>query len=104
MDDRPINDSGRLLVQVGTTNRLTGWTTEPIDEQGREAKRKIVLTGKPPYRIAHTRARLTLTNPRIRRATRLDVHGYPAQDVPITRDGDQINVPLPADTLYLVLR
>jgi hypothetical protein len=104
LDDRPIGESGKLLVQVGTTNRLTGWTTTPLDEDGPEPKRKIVLTGKPPYRIEHTQARLTLANPGITRATRLDPHGYPTQDVAITRQGDRVTLTLPPNTLYLVLR
>ena len=104
LDDRPIAESARLLVQVGTTNRLTGWTTTPIDAAGPEPRRRIELTGKPPFQIAQTRVRLTLTNDNLTCATRLDPNGYAAEQVPITREDGRAVITLPPNTLYLMLR
>jgi len=111
MDDAPLSTSKQVLVQVGTTARLTGWETRPArfkaegggkgaDVDGEE----IVNTGSPPWQVAATRATVTLSNPYIRRATRLDPNGYAAADVPLNRTGDTVTVELPKDTMYLILR
>ena len=30
LDDKPLAESGRVLVQIGTEARPTGWKTEPV--------------------------------------------------------------------------
>jgi hypothetical protein len=111
MDDAPLATSKQILVQVGTTARLTGWETRAAtfkaEGGGRGAEvngEEIVNTGSPPWRVAATRATITLKNAGIRKATRLDPNGYAAQDVPVKRAGDVVTVELPKDTTYLVLR
>jgi hypothetical protein len=111
MDDAPLATSKQILVQVGTTARLTGWETRAAtfkaEGGGRGAEvngEEIVNTGSPPWRVAATRATITLKNAGIRKATRLDPNGYVAQDVPVKRAGDVVTVELPKDTMYLVLR
>jgi hypothetical protein len=106
MDGQPLARSGQILVQVGTTARLTGWEVKDaeftFEEQSVQGK-QIVNTGKPPWRIENTRVRLTVYNPTLTRATRLNVSGYPAEKVPVSRTGQAITVTLPTDTMYLVL-
>jgi len=102
MDDRPIAESRRLLVQVGTTNRLTGWTTTVI-EDGPEPKRRIELTGEPPYLVKDTDVRLSIGNGSLSKATRLDANGYAAEDVAVRREGGRATLTLPANTMYLVI-
>ena len=107
LDGEPLATSGRILVQVGTTARLTGWETRPVEFDFDKQKVKgehIVNTGKPPWRIAETRVRLTVRNARVAAATLLDVGGYAAGDVPVSREGDSISLDLPPNTMYLVLK
>jgi len=106
LDDQPLNRSARVLVQVGTTNRLTGWATRPvtIESDGRSIDgREIVATGKPPWQIEHTRASITLANPRLTRATLLDPSGYPDRAVPVNRADGNVSIDLPHETMYLIL-
>jgi len=107
MDDKPLNESEKVLVQVGTTARLTGWTTKPTKlEQGNRMvdAKEIVATGKPPWQIPHTQATVTLTNAHLTRATLLDPAGYPQREVDLRRSGRRVIVELPENTMYLVLQ
>jgi hypothetical protein len=40
----------------------------------------------------------------VSKATVLDAGGYPAQDVPVKREGGAVTVELPADAMYVVMR
>ena len=85
MDDQPLRASGKILVQVGTSSRLTGWKTKPAQFKG-DGKQmlqgyEIVATGLPPWRIVNTDVTLTLNNPKIKTATLLDTSGYPVKKV-----------------------
>jgi hypothetical protein len=111
MDDAPLANSRKLLVQVGTTARLTGWTTrkasfkaEGGDQSPTVEGEQIVSTGSPPWQIANTEVTVTLHNPTITKATLLDVNGYPAAEIPVTRDGDKRVVKLPPNALYVILQ
>jgi len=107
IDDQPIARSGKLLVQVGTTARLTGWTTRSTTLKTRDEKKdveEIVYTGKPPYRVADTTTTLTINNPALRKATLLDVDGYANKDVPLKRNGDAVTITLPPQTMYLIIQ
>jgi hypothetical protein len=106
MDGKPLSSSQRVLVQVGTTARLSGWKVKDadftFDKQTIHGK-QIVDTGKPPWRIVNSQVRLTIANPGLKRATRLDVSGYPAERVPLERAGMKATVTLPPNTMYLVM-
>lgn len=107
MDDTPLDTSKRILVQVGTTARLTGWETKPATfMNGTENVRgeQIVSTGAPPWLITNTKATIALKNPGLTHATLLDPSGYSAGGVPIQHaDGGSIVVQLPPQTMYLIL-
>lgn len=107
MDDKPLRESGKILVQVGTTARLTGWKTKPAQFKG-DGKQllqgfEIVATGLPPWRVVNTDVALTLANPKIKTATLLDTAGYPVKKVEGKNAEGTFTIQLPADTLYLVL-
>jgi hypothetical protein len=108
LDDEPLATSRKVLVQVGTTQRLTGWEERPIRKRTRSGTTvtgfEIADTGGPPWRIEKTRASVTLENERLTRATLLDIGGYPVRDVAVRRKNGRITVELPPETVYLVLR
>jgi hypothetical protein len=106
MDAKAVAESTRLLVQVGTICWPTGWQTKPTTykHKGREIQgRRIVSTGKMPYRFAATRVEISLANPNITKATRLDAMGFADGDVPIRRLDGKLSVKMPSDTLYMIL-
>lgn len=108
MDGRPIRTSTKLLVQVGTTVRTTGWqdrdATFEDDNKNPVRGRQIVDVGSPPWRVTDIDATVTVTNPSLETATLLDANGMPVRTVPVTREGATLDVKLPPDTMYLVLQ
>ncbi len=111
MDGKPLRESRKVLVQAGTTARLTGWRTRPaegggkpgVDGSGNEPLQEIVNVGQAPWRIANLDATITLNNPHLTRATLLDAGGYTAADVPVKMEGGQITLTLPRYTMWLIL-
>jgi hypothetical protein len=108
LDDKPIAASERLLVQVGTTERLGGWADRPLDFKSEDGKksfrgREIVSVGAPPWRIANAQVTVTVTNGRLAKATLLDAGGYAARPVDVERSGDKVTVRCPETTIWIVL-
>jgi hypothetical protein len=64
---------------------------------------KIIDTGDPPLRIDDTRVWLEVRNPKLAKATLLDVSGYKAVEVPCEQTGEAVQIALPPNTMYLVL-
>lgn len=106
LDDRPLSESKKVLVQIGTTARLTGWETLDAEfefEKMRIKGEQIVNTGKPPWRVADAEVTVTISNAGLSKAMKLDAGGYAAGEVAVRRDGKTMTVKLPRDTMDLVL-
>ncbi len=106
LDDLPIEESGQVLIQVVTVNRLTGYQTKPAtftvgkgDGAYRVDGEQIVRIGVPPFRIANTLVSLVVRNSRLTQATVLDINGYPSSNIEV----NQGRVQLPKDAVYVVL-
>jgi hypothetical protein len=109
MDEEPLATSRKILVQVGTSARPTGWKTRVAEFVGEDGKTKVqgfqvVATGAPPWRVVNTEVGLVVRNPALTKATLLDPAGYPVQDVQVTRADKDLSVRLPLNTMYLVLQ
>lgn len=107
MDDRPIKESGKLLVQVGTVARLSEWADrDAMVRQGNRSVpgKQIVATGKPPYQVKSTHATITIANPKLTRATLLNPSGYAEKKVAVQRSSGSLTVTLPRNTMYLMLQ
>lgn len=107
MDSQPLRESGKVLVQVGTSARLTGWKTKPAQFKG-DGKQvfqghEILATGLPPWRVVNTDMELTIANPKIKTATLLDTSGYAVKKVEGQSVEGKFTIRLPANTMYLVL-
>lgn len=106
LDGKDLASSGRILVQAGTTSRLTGFTVKDaiVKADDKEVPgEEVVSNGQPPWLVANTHATLTLANPHITKATALNPNLYPQSSVPVKRDGDTVIIELPKDSLYLIL-
>ncbi|HEY0009091.1 MAG TPA: hypothetical protein VGB55_10245, partial [Tepidisphaeraceae bacterium] len=67
LDDQPLSTSGKVLIQIGTTARPTGWKDEPanieVEVEGEKKTvpgRRVVAHGGAPWVIANTQLTLTL--------------------------------------------
>ena len=107
LDDAPIASSGKLLVQVGTVCRPTGWQVRPASFQADSTTidgYEIVRVGTSPWQVVKTDATITLRNAGLSRATLLDVNGNAVRDVPAQAAGGALTVTLPPEAMYVVLR
>jgi hypothetical protein len=108
LDDKPIRESERLLIQAGTLCRPTGWTVVPtrarIDGKQSDCFR-VLSVGEPPLQVENVEATLTIANPRLSKATLLDINGMATSTpVDVKQLQGKVTVRLPTHTIYLVLR
>jgi hypothetical protein len=106
LDKQPLNLSKRVLVQIGTTLRPTGWQEKPATRKIGEATvsgAEVVSIGSAPWQVQETSMQLSLANTNLKRARLLDANMMPIKDVPVKRAAGKLHVTLPPNTLYLAL-
>ncbi|MBU6229711.1 MAG: hypothetical protein KGQ93_08455, partial [Cyanobacteria bacterium REEB459] len=103
----PLPQSEKILVQVGTTARPTGWQQKPVewtDEQGNRQKGyEVVSYGAPPWQVANIDMALEFHHTAIRRAQALDMNGQALGDLPLQRRDQGFSLRLPPNAMYVVL-
>ena len=109
LDGRPIRESGKVLIQVGTVCRPTGWAAVPTRARINGKTERLL-----PYhfRRRNARSKWRTRRPRSRspmdvspRAVLLDVNGMATQTpVELKQAAGKATVVLPANTMYLVLQ
>jgi hypothetical protein len=107
LDDQPIKSSKKVLVQVGTVYRPTGFQARPATFEADKQEIKgwrILNVGEKPWRVANTDLTVTVGNAGLTKATLLDVNGNAAGDVPVKSEGGKIAVTPPANAMYVVLQ
>ena len=102
MDDKPLAASGKVLVQVGTTERPMGWKTRPAKVGGQEGE-QVVDFGKAPWLIVAGDLTVTIRNNQVKTAIVLDPNGMAAKRLPLTESGAGKAFVFPPDALYVVL-
>lgn len=102
LDNQPIARSARLLVQIGSIARPTGWHARPVRHEEGTAQ-EVVAFGGPPWQVGRVSAHLTIRNPGLSRATVLDGNGMAKGTVAVSRQNGALMVQLPSDALYVVI-
>jgi len=102
VDDKPLKDSAKILVQVGTTERPSGWKTKPALVNGLSGE-EVVDFGHAPWMIARSHLVLSVANTRISKAMVLDCNGLPVKEVPLQDSEGRKRFQFPGDALYVVL-
>lgn len=101
LDDRPIKEAPRVLVQVMTEETMFGWQDAPAEG----GMKKIVSMGTAPINVKQIAGKVSLTRPDAAslKATALDPNGYPlARQVRTEAAGDTFTLTLEPDVLYYV--
>ena len=93
-DGKNLEESRRVLLQIGTTSRPHGWRTAP-DGDGQ----RITSLGGPPWNVVKADVGLSIRNPFLKRAEVLDTNFLKTREIAIT-DG---KFTVPEDALYLML-
>jgi hypothetical protein len=103
MDNKPLKESGKILVQVGTTERPLGWKTKPTSIDGHAAE-QVVSFGHAPWMIVRADVEITIANPTLKTARVLDANGMPVNEIPLKSSAGRKMFKFPPDALYVVLR
>jgi hypothetical protein len=108
MDGEILSRSRRVLVQVGTRARPTGWVERGARFSADNGRRtidgkQIVSLGRMPWAVEDTSMTLEVKNPGLKRATSLDPNGEARSPVAVVSSGQTLTVKLPRGALYVVL-
>ena len=106
LDGLPLKTSRRVLLQVGTAARPTGWAVKPADYVQEKQTRhgyEVVHVGTAPWQVVNADVSLTIGNAGLSKATLLDAAGYAVRPVSVTKANGRMTLTLPADALYVVL-
>jgi hypothetical protein len=106
MDNKTLSLSNRILVQVGTVVRPTGWSQEPATRQEKDKTLhgyKVLNTGKMPWQVQDTDLQITVKNGFLTKAIALDPAGYPIASVTGKQANGAFAVKLPRNAMYYIL-
>ncbi|HSV72774.1 MAG TPA: hypothetical protein VLH79_03340 [Chthonomonadales bacterium] len=107
MDGAPLRRTRKALLQFTTNAKPTGWRASAavIEEGGRRHDGwRLDEVGTAPWQMERADLTVTVLNPVVREAVRLDVNGMPAGNVPLERVPGGVRLRFPPDALYVVLR
>ena len=103
MDDKPLRDSDKILVQVGTKERPAGWKTKPAQVGGQSGE-EVVSFGHAPWMIERAEISITVKNPKISQAYILDPNGMSVKEIQLRDSGGGKSFAFPPNALYVVLQ
>ncbi|MCC8424531.1 hypothetical protein [Mucilaginibacter sp. UR6-11] len=106
MDGLSIDRSKKLLLQVGTIFRPTGWGEEPtVLTEGKKQQPgfRITNTGKMPWLGMSAVGSIILKSKSIKKAVQLDAAGYPVRSLDLQLLAGSVSLKLPADAYYILL-
>ena len=107
LDGTALATSHRVLIQVGTQARPSGWvdkaSTWVDDDKVKFSGRDIVATGGAPWLVADTQGEVRIRNLGLRKATILDANGMAMGAAVVKRSGKDVVITLPKDALYIVV-
>lgn len=107
MDDRPIAQSRKLLVQVGTESRPTGWRerSKQIELSGGKtvAGNEVVDFGRAPWQVVRPLVTVGIANSLLGTGTVLDMNGEARGSLRVEKTAKGVRFDFPGDALYVVL-
>ena len=109
MDDRPLAESRKILVQVGTIARPYGWKVRDASVSGENKPgaadgKEILERGSAPWNVTNTQITLSMANPTLQEAILLDANGMPGRELPARHANGLFALELPPEAMYVILR
>ena len=108
LDALPIRSSKKVLVQVGTACRPTGWQERAITWRDKKGKKhegfEVVKFGKAPWQVVRNRLTVGVRNAGVTKAVALDMNGMARETLKADRKGDELTFTVPPDCKYVVLQ
>jgi hypothetical protein len=100
LDDKPLSESKRILVQAATEDLPYGFETKEKDN----GFVTITAKGGYPLNVREINATVAIANTNISKATVLDQNGYPTdRQAKAARSEKGLQITLPQDSLYVVV-
>ncbi len=109
LDDRPLHDSAKILVQVGTTIRPTGWKEHEdefeVDEKTHQKMKGFTIDaiGANPWQVEKAIGTIAFANATLSKATALDANMMRTGAIEGKAANGVFTMTLPADTMYVVV-
>lgn len=107
LDDAPIKTSGKILVQIGTRARPTGWKEKPTKIQLQDKSTvegfQIESVGKAPWQLDVPNITITIKNPNLKTAKVLNENLEEVGKATLTRSASNVSLKFPNGTMYVVL-
>ncbi len=108
MDDKLLKDSEKILIQIGTIYRPTGWKEVPTNFTPSEGAPtiegfKIESLGQMPWKCANTEVKIEIKNTKVKSAHLLNSSGYEDRDFIVNELSDGLSFNLPSASMYVVL-
>lgn len=108
LDDLPLRESRRVLLQFATRSRPTGWSEAPtridLQGQGSVSGLQVESFGHAPWQVEAADLEVVLRNPNLHRATVLDMNGLAVGEVPLIHGASKLTLRFPENAMYLLLR
>jgi hypothetical protein len=107
MDDTPLARSRKVLVQVGTQCRPTGWAESAKQihvKEGNFDGFTVDNVGHAPWQVVRANVTVTVKNPSLLHATILDMNGNSTGDATIEKVPGGIRFKFPENAMYVVLQ
>ncbi|WP_431300263.1 hypothetical protein [Tabrizicola sp. BL-A-41-H6] len=102
LDGEPIAHSSRLLVQIGSIARPTGWKASRVQHDGMPAL-LVDEFGGAPWQVDKVEVRIVVRNNGLSRATALDANGMAVAGVPVSQSNGALTMTLPSNALYVMI-
>ncbi|MCB1123711.1 MAG: hypothetical protein KJT03_19310, partial [Verrucomicrobiae bacterium] len=106
LDGLPLAGSRKVLIQVGTHSRPTGWATAPETREisGTMMEGFVVNSvGSAPWAVQSADLNLAFAGMSIQSATTLDMNGMPREALALDQDIGTTRLQFPSDAMYVVL-
>jgi len=102
LDDRPIAESEKVLIQVSTVDQPFGYETRPAVVDGMDGF-EITNLGSPPFNMEKIDGEVYLQGFAGASAQYLNENGYPVASPVHMDDGEDLVVDLPFNAVYTVV-
>jgi hypothetical protein len=107
LDQKDLKDSSKVLVQVGTESRPTGWRDKTVEIDAGGGKKQpgleIVNYGRAPWAVVSPELLIRVNNSKLSTATVLDMNGNAMKRIPLSKTANGVSFEFPYGAMYVVL-
>ncbi len=107
LDDQPLSQSGRILIQIGTSSRPTGWEQRPVSiavsSGGTLPGFEILSVGRSPWEVIRPAVEVEIRNEAITEGFILDENGDARGSLALEGTDGAVRFHFPEDALYVLL-